>query len=107
MKNLLISIWIRPSEEESGETLMPQKNMTVRLRCSLDNGKKQWSPGECIELPEQQARELIAMGLAEEVKKTETAGKTTRTPAPEDKNASPAEADPSNGANETGGTENG
>lgn len=47
------------------------------------------------------------MGLAEEVKKTETAGKTTRTPAPEDKNASPAEADPSSGANETGGTENG
>lgn len=31
---------------------MPQKNMTVRLRCSLDNGKKQWSPGDCVELPE-------------------------------------------------------
>ena len=86
---------------------MPQKNMTVRLRCSLDNGKKQWSPGECIELPEQQARELIAMGLAEEVKKTETAGKSTRTPAPEDKNTSPVETEPGSGTNETGGTENG
>lgn len=40
---------------------MPQKNMTVRLRCSLDNGKKKWSPGECVKLPEQQARELIGL----------------------------------------------
>lgn len=85
---------------------MPQKNMTVRLRCSLDNGKKQWRPGECADLPEQQARELIAMGLAEEVKKTETAN-TSRIPAPEEKNASPAEADPGSGTNETGGAENG
>lgn len=46
---------------------MPQKNMTVRLRCSLDNGKKQWTPGECAELPEQQAQDLLDMGLAEKV----------------------------------------
>lgn len=108
MKNLLISIWIRPSdEEESGETLMPQKNMTVRLRCSLDNGKKKWSPGECVKLPEQQARELIDMELAEEVKNTETAGEITRTPAPEEEDSSPTEADLDRGTNKAGGVENG
>ena len=63
---------------------MPQKTMTVRLRCSLDNGKRQWGPGECAELPEQQARELLDMGLAEEVEQAEAAGKNMQAPAPEE-----------------------
>lgn len=54
MKNLLISIWIRNPDDagESGEMDMPQKKLTVRLRCSLDNGKKQWNPGDCVDLTE-------------------------------------------------------
>ena len=63
---------------------MPQKTMTVRLRCSLDNGKRQWGPGECAELPEQQAGELIGMGMAEEVEQTEAGGKNMQAPAPEE-----------------------
>ena len=51
---------------------MPKKHMTVRLRCSLDNGKTTWSPGDCVSLPEDQALSLLEMGLAERVDESET-----------------------------------
>ena len=74
MKDLLISIWIRTptNVEESGEAAMSQKTMMIRLHCSLDNGKKQWRPGECAELPERQAQDLLDMGLAESVEAAAT-----------------------------------
>lgn len=108
MKNLLISIWIRNPDDagESGEMDMPQKKLTVRLRCSLDNGKKQWNPGDCVDLPEQQARELVDMGLAEEAAQAEAARQTIRIPVPEEK-TSPAATDPDSGTSEAGGAENG
>lgn len=76
---------------------MPQKTMTVRLRCSLDNGKRQWGPGECAELPEQQARELLDMGLAEEVEHAEAAPEI----------APPAEPEPDRETSEEEETRNG
>lgn len=47
------------------------------------------------------------MELAEEVKNTETAGEITRTPAPEEEDSSPTEADLDRGTNKAGGVENG
>lgn len=63
---------------------MSQKTMTIRLHCSLDNGKQQWGPGDCVELPEQQAQELLDMDLAEPV---DTATKSTSSPKPEAENS--------------------
>ncbi len=44
---------------------MAKKTLTVRLLCSLDNGKRQWKPDDCAELAEDQAQDLLKLGLAE------------------------------------------
>ncbi len=62
---------------------MPKKHMTVRLRCSLDNGKTTWSPGDCVSLPEDQALSLLEMGLAEKVE--ETAKRSASAPRAEER----------------------
>lgn len=81
MKDLLISIWIRtPGDAEaSGDSFMPQNNITIRLHCSLDNGKHQWGPGDCVNLPEPQARELLDMDLAETVETVKTDAPSAKT----------------------------
>ena len=68
---------------------MAKKTQTVRLRCSLDNGKKQWKPGECADLPEDQALELLRMGMAEKVVSADA-----KKPASDPPAALPSAADP-------------
>lgn len=53
--------------DTGGDDLMAKKTMTVRLFCTLDNGSQQWGPGDCPTLPEDEALDLIKMGLAERV----------------------------------------
>lgn len=63
---------------------MAKKTMTVRLFCTLDNGSQQWGPGDCPTLPEDEALDLIKMGLAERVdapKKARSA-KASKEPQP-------------------------
>ena len=82
MSNLWINIWIRTDQDtESGENAMAKKTQTVRLRCSLDNGRKQWKPGECADLPEDQALELLCMGVAEKVVPTDAKKPASAPPA--------------------------
>lgn len=71
-------------QELHGGNLMAKKTMTVRLFCTLDNGSKQWGPGDCPTLPEDDALALIKMGLAErlEAPKKARSAKTSREPQP-------------------------
>lgn len=91
---------------------MPKKHMTVRLRCSLDNGKTTWSPGDCVSLPEDQALSLLEMGLAErvdesEAKKSASTPRTKEPPAPEQLPQSEAAREEYAGQSDESAPENG
>lgn len=71
--------------DAGGDDLMAKKTMTVRLFCTLDNGSEQWGPGDCPTLPEDEALDLIKMGLAERVeapKKARSAKTVKEQPQP-------------------------
>lgn len=90
--------------DTGGDDLMAKKTMTVRLFCTLDNGSQQWGPGDCPTLPEDEALDLIKMGLAErmEAPKKARSTKTVREQQPPS-GAQPESGQPSE--DESGKTE--